>query len=93
MRDVERKERALPWRKEFDKDKLLGVDYRLEIGGIQVDDVRGRLCDGESGEGEREKRRNERRNAHPVAGQTEEEVDFAWLMTELIYHATSLNAK
>jgi hypothetical protein len=76
MRNVERKKRALPWRKEFDKDEFLGVDYRLEICGSQVEDVGGRLCNGESGESERDKRSKERRKVHPVAGRSEEEVDL-----------------
>ena len=68
MKQVKKNKESIPWRKEFNKDKFLGVDYRLEVGRGQVDNIRGRLGDGESGEGKRDERGEERRKAHPVGG-------------------------
>ena len=86
-----KKKGALPWRKEFDKDKFLGVDHRLEIGGSQIDYVGGRLCNGESGESERDKRSEGRRKAHPVADKVKKRLtcDRAYLSIQISKHETS----
>jgi hypothetical protein len=47
---VARQKRELPWRKEFDKQKFLRVNDRLEVGRDQIDDVGRPLSNDKSGE-------------------------------------------
>jgi len=54
MEKKEEENKRIPWRVEFNKDKLFGVDYRLEVGRSQVVDIGSCLGKSKSGEGKGE---------------------------------------
>jgi hypothetical protein len=53
MRNEEENEH-IPWREEFNKCKLLGIDYRVNVGRSQVDDIGSCVGKSKSGEGKGE---------------------------------------
>jgi hypothetical protein len=70
QQETEKRNERIPRRKEFNKNKLLRVDYRLDVGRSQVDDVGGRIGEDKSSEGKREDRGYDRWYAHPMAGES-----------------------